>query len=277
MSTATTTAPGRTPAARAPRARAVYSRVAVLGLLLLGAAPLLMLITAAVSGMSLAEDGPFFALGAAIPLATAALAWRFGAWSKILAIAATLVAAAGLFWIAFGLGVPGSFGDFVPGLSFVLGFVLALGGSVAALVQGRRGNLATSAAPTERRIVVGAVVLLAAGVVVSGVLTALAGRATADVAGTTVTMSDFAFAEGGYAAQAGEPATFVAHNSDGFVHDIAIPALDVDPVQVLPGADAVIELPAADPGTYTVYCTLHSDTAADDPEQAGMAATLVIE
>jgi len=273
---ATTAAPGPATAVPAARPRPVYSRIAVFGLLLLGAAPLLMLITAMASGMSLAEDGPFLALGAAIPLAAAALAWRFGTWSKILAIAAALVAAAGLFWIAFGLMVPGSFGDFVPGMSFVLGFVLALGGAIAALVQGRRGNVATTATPTERRIVVGAAVLLAAAVVVSGVFTALAGRATADVAGTAVTMSDFAFAEADYTASAGERTTFVVHNGDGFVHDFAVPDLDVGPVQVLPGADAVIDLPAAEPGTYTVYCTLHSDTATSDPGQAGMAATLLV-
>lgn len=274
---ATTAAPGPTAAVPAVRARPVHSRIAVFGLLLLGAAPLLMLVIAVVTGMSLADEGPFLALGAAIPLAAAALAWRFGAWSQVLAIVAALIAGAGLFWFAFGLAVPGSFGDFIPGLLFVLGFVLALGGSVAALVQGRRGNVSTTAAPTERRIMVGATMLLAAAVVVSGVLTVLAGRATADVSGVEVTMSDFAFTEGRYAATAGEPATFVVHNSDGFVHDFAVPGLDVDPVEVLPGADAVIELPAADPGTYTVYCTLHSDTAADDSAQAGMAATLVVE
>lgn len=274
---ATAAAPEPAAAVPAVRARPVFTRVAVLGLLLLGTAPLLMLITAVVSGVSIAEEGGFLAIGAVIPLVAAALAWRFGAWSKVAAIVATVLAAAGMFWFAFGLAVPGSFGDFVPGVSLVLGIVLALGGSVAALVQGRRGNAAVTATPTERRIVIATGVLLAAAVVVSGALTAMAGRATADVAGTGVTMSDFAFEEGGYTARAGEPATFVVHNGDGFVHDFTIPALDVGPVQVLPGADAVVEVPAADPGTYTVYCTLHSDTAADDPAQAGMAANLVIE
>lgn len=276
MSTTTAT-PGPTAAVPAVRPRPIYSRIAVLGLLLLGAAPLLMLIIAVVTGVSLAEGGPFLVLGVAIPLTAAALAWRFGAWSKIVAIVSTLVAGAGQFWFAFGLAVPGSMGDFVPGLLLVLGFVLALGGSIAALLQGRRGNVSTTATPTERGIMVGAAVLVAAALVISGVSTALAGRATADVAGVEVTMSDFAFTEDRYAVTAGEPATLVVHNSDGFVHDFTIPALDADPVQVLPGTDAVIELPAAEPGAYIVYCTLHSDTAADDPEQAGMVTTLVIE
>lgn len=273
---ATTAAPGPAAAAPVARPRPVFDRIAVFGLLLLGAAPLLMLITAMVSGMSLAEDGPFLAIGAAIPLAAAALAWHFGAWSKILAIVATLVTAAGLFWLAFGLMVPGSFGDFVPGLAFVLGFVLALGGSIAALVQSRRGNVGVTATPGERRIVVGAAVLLAAAIVVSGILTALAGRAAADVDGTAVTMADFTFAEGDYTAAAGEQTTFVVHNSDGFVHDFAVPELGIGPVQVLPGADAVIDVADAAAGTYTIYCTLHSDTSTSDPDQAGMAATLVV-
>ena len=274
---ATTAAPGPAAAASAARARPLYSRVAVFGLLLLGSAPLLMLITALVSGVSLADDGPFLAIGAAIPLVAAALAWRFGTWSKIVAIVAALLVAGAMFWIAFGLFVPGSFGDFVPAMAFVLGFVLTLGGAIAALVQGRRGNISATATPTERRIVLGASLLLAAAMVVSGVLTALAGSAAADVDGTGVTMADFAFAEGNYAVPAGEQATFVVHNSDGFVHDFAVPDLEIAPVQVLPGADAVIDVPGATPGTYTIYCTLHSDTSVSDPEQAGMAATLVIE
>jgi plastocyanin len=251
--------------------------VAVFGLLLLGSAPLLMLITALVSGVSLADDGPFLATGVAIPWLAAALAWRFGAWSKIVAIVVALLVAGAMFWVAFGLFVPGSFGDFVPAMAFVLGFVLTLGGAIAALVQGRRDNVTVTATPAERRILVGAALLLAAAIVVSGVLTALAGSAAADVDGTGVTMADFTFTQGDYTVTAGEPTTFVVHNSDGFVHDFAVPDLDVAPVQVLPGADAVVDVPGAAPGTYTIYCTLHSDTSASDPEQAGMAATLVVE
>lgn len=274
---ATAAAPGPATVAPVARPRAVYSRVAVFGLLLLAAAPIMMLIVGAASGMSIAEDGPFFAVVAVVPLVAAALAWRYGTWSKIVAIVVALLAAAGMFWMAFGLAYPASFGDFVPGVALVLGFVLTLGGGIAALVQSRRRNLTSVATAGERRVVAAAAAVLAVAIVVSGVMTFLAGRAVAAAEGTPVAMADFEFAEGTYTVTADAPATLAIHNSDGFVHNLAVPELDVDAVTVLPGADAVVDLPAAPAGTYTIYCTLHSDTSADDPQEAGMAATLVVE
>lgn len=185
-SAATAAAPGPAMVASVGRQRAVYSRVAAFGLLLLAAAPIMLLIVSVASGMALGAEGPFLAVAAVVPLIAAALAWRYGTWSKIVAIIVALLAAGGLFWLAFGLAFPASFGDFVPGLSFVLGFVLALGGGIAALVQGRRRNLAAAATTGERRIILGAGALLAFAMVVSGIMTVLAGRAAADADGTPV-------------------------------------------------------------------------------------------
>ncbi|CAN5891476.1 hypothetical protein BH23ACT10_BH23ACT10_16410 [soil metagenome] len=274
---ATTTTPGPATTASEVRPRAVYSRVAGFGLLLLAAAPLLMLIVGVVSGMSLADDGPFLAVVAVVSLLASALAWRYESWSKIVAIVVALLAAAAIFWMAFGLAFPASFGDFVPGVAFVLGFFLTLGGAIGAIVQGRRGNAAASATTGERRIIVGATAVLVVAMVASGALTLLTGNAAADASGQTATMADFAFAEGTYTVAADETATLVVHNSDGFVHDIAVPELGIDPVTVLPGSDAVVELPETPSGTYTIYCTLHSDTSTKDPQAAGMAATLVAQ
>lgn len=274
---ATAAAPGPATAVSVARPRAVYTLVATAGLLLLALAPILMFAVSAASGVSMGEEGGFLVIAVAIPLVAAALAWRYGTWSKVVAIVVALVAASGLFWLAFGLAYPASFGDFVPGMSFVLGFVLALGGAIAALVQGRRRNLTAVATANERRIVVGAAAILAVAMVVSGIMTFLAGRAVADADGTPVAMADFAFADGTYTVAADAPATLAVHNSDGFVHNLAVPELDVDAVTVLPGADAVVEVPAAPAGSYTIYCTLHSDTSTKDPQEAGMAATLNVE
>lgn len=265
-----------TAAPTAPR-RSRYTTITVLGLLLLGVAPLLMLVTAMVSGMSLAGEGPMLAVATAIPVVAAALAWRFGTWSRIVALVVALLAAAGLFWIAFGLGAPGSFGDFVPALAFVLGFLLTVGGAVASLVARRRRRAQGTSSTAERRLVLATLAVLAVAVVGSGLMTLLASRAVADVEGAPMTQADFVFSEGTYAATAGQPTTFVVHNSDGFVHNVAVPDLDVDAVTVRPGADAVVEIPAAEAGTYTIYCTLHSDTSNPDPEQDGMVAALVVE
>lgn len=276
MST-TAAAPGPATVAPVARARVAYSLVATTGLLLLGLAPILMVVISALSGVSLGGDAVGVALAIAIPLIAAVLCWRYGAWSKVVAIAVALLAVGGMFWLAFGLAYPASFGDFVTGMSFVLGVVLTLGGSIAALVQGRRRNLTSTATPAERRIIIGAVAILAVAVVASGIMTFLAGRAVASADGTPVDMADFAFAEGTYTVPAETPTTLTVHNSDGFVHNLAVPGLDVDAVTVMPGADAVVELPAAPAGTYTIYCTLHSDVEQPDPQEAGMAATLVIE
>lgn len=274
---ATAAAPGPATVAPAAPARVAYSLVATTGLLLLALAPILMVVISALSGVSLGGDAMGVALAIAIPLIAAALCWRYGAWSKIVAIAVAMLAVGGMFWLAFGLAYPSSFGDFVTGMSFVFGVLLTLGGAIAALVQGRRRNLTSATTPTERRIILGAVAILALAAVVSGIMTFLAGRAVADAGGTPVDMADFAFAEGTYAVPADTPATLTVHNSDGFVHNLAVPALDVDPVTVSPGAEAVVELPAAPAGTYTIYCTLHSDVEQSDPQEAGMAATLVVE
>lgn len=47
-------------------------------------------------------------------------------------------------------------------------------------------------------------------------------------------------------------------------------------VTVLPGAEEVVEVQAAKPGTYLIYCTLHSDTSADTVDPESMMATLTV-
>lgn len=278
----TTADPALPPAAAAPttartaRSTAVYTRVAAFGLLLVAFAPLLMVIVGLATGMSLGGDIAFLAPMVVVPLVGAALALRFGTWSKVLGIVLAVLAAFGMFWMAFGLAYPAAFGDFVPGVSFVLGVALTLGGSVAAIVQGRRGNRTSVATRSERRVVVGAGALVGVAAVLSAVLGMTTGSTAAGADGVAVTMSNFEFAESSYQAAAGEPGTLVVHNSDGFVHDIAIPALGVEPIPVLPGSDAVVKLDSPAAGTYPVYCTLHSNTDEADPAEAGMAATLTV-
>lgn len=274
---ATAAAPGPATVAPATRAHARYSRVAATGLVFLALAPLLMLAVALSTGMALGEEGPFLTVATVVPLLAAALAWHFGTWSKVLAIVVALLAVGGLFWVAFGLAFPAAFGDFVPAVSFIVGVVLTVGGAGAAIVQRRRGNVATELATGERRVLTGATALVAAAAVVSGLLSVVSGGAAAGVRGTEVSMADFAFAETSYTVPAGEEATLVVHNSDGFVHDIVIPDLGVAKTTVMPGSDQVVEVAAAEPGTYTVYCSLHSDMSNPDPAQAGMATALVVE
>ena len=272
----TTTADAPIPAVRAGAARPVYTRIAVAGLLLVAMGPLTMLLLGTVAGMDLSGEVGFFGAVIAIAVVAAVLVWRFGTWAKIVGAVVSVLAGMALFWTAFGLAYPAAFGDFMPGLMVPLGVVLGLGGSIGAVVAARRGNVATAATSTERRILTTVVAVVALAAVISGVLNLTSTRAVADAGDAApVTMADFAFAEGGYEATAGEAASFVVRNTDPFVHDFTIPELGVA-VDLLPGAEAVVEVPAADAGTYMVFCTLHSDTSAETVEPDAMAATLTV-
>lgn len=274
---ATAAAPRPATVAPALRVHARYSRVAATGLMFVALAPLLMVAVALSAGMALGGQGLFLAIAVVVPLLAAALAWRFGTWSKILALAVALLAAGGLFSVAFGLAFPSSFGDFVPAVSFVVGIVLTIGGAGTAIVQRRRGKVATELATGERRVMTGATAVVALAALVSGLLGLLGGGAVAGVSGTEVAMADFAFDEAAYTVPAGKDTTLVVHNSDLFMHDIVIPDLGVERTVVPPGTEQVVEIPAAEAGPYTVYCSLHSDMSNRDPADAGMATTLIVE
>lgn len=262
-------------AADEPRAgRAAYARVAAVGLLLAACAPAVMLTAALLAGMALGEEGPFFGVMVAAPAVGAALAWRFGWWSKVLAILLAGGLAFMLFWVVFGLAYPASLADFLPGVLLPVGVLLAVVGSVAALVAGRRGHRTVRPTAGERRTLVVALAVVGLAVVTSGVLTTLA-RSSADVPedAVAVTMSDFAFSEGTYEVAAGEPTTVRVENQDAFVHTFTIPELGIDET-VLPGTEVALEIDAP-AGEYTLYCRPHSDVTEPDPEEAGMAGTVV--
>ena len=259
------------------RSRAVYTRLATMGLLLAAATPLFMIIAGLLAGQALTgEDLTYFGVTALIGLAGALLVWRFGRAGKIAGIVTSVLMGMALFWTMFGLAVPAAFADFVAGVMLPMGVVLGLGGSIAGLVAGRRGDVQTHAGPRETRIMQAALGILALAVVVSGILSIMGRTSVSEAAAagaTQVAMADMQFSAP-LEVTAGEPARVVVHNGDAFLHDFTIPALGLEPVQVLPGSDQLIEF-TAPAGTYTVYCTLHANLDEADPAQAGMATTLV--
>lgn len=254
------------------QARAPYSLVATFGLLLVAAGPAVMLTAGLIAGMPLGEDGLFFGTLIVVPLVAAALAWRFGTWAKVVGILASAVAGFALFWTVFGLGHPGSFADFVPGVLVPLGVVLAVGGGIAAIVAGRRGRLAGTGS-TERRIAAVAMAIVALAVVGSAITMTLSRSTVAAEGAMTVEIADFTFDQEQYAVSAGEATTLRIHNSDAFVHTFTIPELGIDET-VLPGNSALVEV-EAEAGEYTIYCAPHSDMSEADPAEAGMAAMLL--
>jgi plastocyanin len=259
------------------RVRPVYTRVAVLGLLFVAVAPVLFTAAGLLAGQSLAEEGPFFAVIIVLPLIGVALLLRTGLLGRIAGIVLSLAAAGGMWWTAFGLAAPASFTDFVGGVLVPGGILMGLGGSIAAIVSSRKGRVAAEATRGETRIMMTAVGILALAIVFSGIMT-LTGKTTVDAAAaegaTEVGFSSFKFAEASYTVPAGDT-KIVVHNSDAFVHDFAIPALGVDPVVVNPGSEKLVEF-SAEPGSYIMFCTLHSDITSTTAE-GQMAATLVVE
>lgn len=257
------------------RSRARYTRVAALGLALAATAPLIFIVAGLAAGLPTSDLG-FFAVFLVVPAIVAALVWRFGIWAKVLGVLVSLAMGLMLFWVAFGLGFPSSFVDFVPGLLLPVGVLMGLGGSIAAIVAKARGRVGTEPTPGERRITTTVLAVVALAAVVSGILS-FTGRSSVDAstAAASSTMREFAFEEASYEVAAGD--TIAVHNSDPVVHDFAVPGLGIEPVTVLPGSSQLVEI-GGDPGSYVIYCTLHSDTSNPDPDPADgdMVASLVV-
>jgi plastocyanin len=258
-----------------PRVRAPFTRIAALGGLLAGLGGIIILIGALGSGLG--DEIGFFLPVVLFPLIGAALTWRFGTWAKVVGLVSALAIGLMMFWAVFGLAYPGSVYEFVPGVLIPLGVVLALVGNIGAIVRRRHPKAAIG--PVERNAVLVVVAVAAVAMILSAVVALTTGGesvAAEDAEGATpVVMKGFEFTEETYRASAGEATTFHIRNEDRFVHTFTIPALGIDET-VHGGQEALVEVDAP-AGTYTIYCAPHSDTSEDDPEEAGMAATLVVE
>lgn len=253
-------------------AKAKWTRLASLGLVLAGLAPVLMLLAGLLFGLDMAEDLVFFLVVAAIAFVGAFLVWRFGTWSKFVGILAGVLVGMAMFWTAFGLAAPASFFDFVPGILVIPGALIAIGASIAALLAGRKGNFTDRPEAGERRgiqIVLGLVALLA---LVSGALNLFTrSTASADEAQATVAMKDFEFGEESIQV-AGGSKLFV-DNGDPFFHTFTVDALDIDE-EFVGGASKIIDIPEK-PGEYILYCKPHT-TDIENPDEEDMATRITV-
>jgi plastocyanin len=260
------------PSSTAPRARLPHAGTASFGWLLVAVGPLLLIIGVLASGGSF-DDLPFLAGVAAVALIAAGVARRFGLGGTIGGLVLGVLASGAVFWLAFGLAAPASVLDFVPGVTLVLGVLLGVGGSIAAIVGRRRS--AEDAPPQERRLVTGATALVALAAVVSGGLW-LASReqveASAAEGAVLVSMSDFTFGAETIEIAAGE--RFLVRNDDPFFHTFTVPELGIDE-KVLPGSEVLIEVEGTT-GEYLLYCIPHSQGEDSDPAGDDMAATIVV-
>jgi hypothetical protein len=125
-----------------------WSRMAALALLLMGLAPVMMILAALLSGMDTDELGFFGAVAAGLFVASF-LVWKFGTWSKVVGILAALAGVATMFWTAFGLPYVNSVFDFLPGVMVIPGAILAIVSCVAAIIARKRGHLTAQATGGE--------------------------------------------------------------------------------------------------------------------------------
>jgi plastocyanin len=259
--------------------RPVYTRLQVLGLLLIAGTVLAVSAVIALMEPALgAEALAFFGPVAAVTLLTAWFAWRSGTWARIVGLVVGVAAAVLLSWTLAALAAVDSVVDFGLSLGVTVGVVLAIAGGGAALVSGRRGRLATAATPVEQRIVRGVVAGLGLALAVSATVT-LVGRSAVDPAmaqgATSVEMVGFEFHPGEIVVDSAS-ARLRVRNADAFLHDLSIPEVGTEVVRVTPGATVTVDLQGVTPGTYVVYCTLHSEPAADEPGEDDMTALLVV-
>lgn len=248
-----------------------WARLAMMALALAGAGPLLMFIAAMLTG---SEFDGFFAItiiaaGLAIFLTT-----RRHIAARIVAAVLAFLFGMMLFWTVFGLSVPDSFFDFVPGVVVLPGALLAIGSLIASIVAQRRGHIDTTLADTEQkviRVVLGIVVILTA---MSAVLTAL-GRETADgsQADVEVAMNDFEFEPEKLEVEAGT--VLLVKNKDPFLHTFTVDSLGID-VTLGPGSSELVTIPDDASGEIIFYCEPHTNDPKDPDDDHDMAGRMTV-
>ncbi|MEA2460150.1 MAG: hypothetical protein QOH90_327 [Actinomycetota bacterium] len=241
------------------------TRLGSFGLFMEAAGPILFLIAGFLWGLG-TDDAGFFGVTAAIALVGAFVARRPGTVTKIIAMVLALLTAGALFWTAFGIAVPTSFFEFIPGLLVVPGFIIAIIGCVGALRK-KSADPATRDA-RDGRFIRTATTVLAALAVISGVLTFVSkdkvSSSEADEATATVVLSDFEYDKASYDFQSG--GKVLVRNDDPFTHTFTIEALDID-ITMSPGSETLVNIPE-ETGAYVVFCRPHSGDPKDlqDPD-----------
>ena len=243
--------------------------LATLGFAMAALGPILMIGAGLIFGL---DDLGFFFIPSVLGIIGVVLSRRRGKVAKAFSIVIAVLIGMMLFWTAFGLALPSSFFDFVPGILVLPGALLALGGSIAALVSRSRG---TTGGAGERRAALAIVTAIGVLGGVSAVLT-VTGKdtvpdAVAEEADLVVDIKDFEFDADAYDVPAG--GTVVVKNDDPFMHTFTVVDLDID-VDLGPGDEKLVEIPD-ESGTYILYCEPHTEDP-DDPGEDDMASELTV-
>ena len=230
----------------------VYTRVAIVGLLLYSLMSLVFGILTLIDGDS-TTLGIFF-ISSVLSVIFVGLVWRFGRWALLVtAVWGFLNLIWGYVFLVLSLSHPNSFFDFVLPLLLTVGALLALVGAVVAFVQQRRGSALRLSTRRERWTFAAITLALLVLVILSGALhiTGLTTvSAEAEVGATVVEMKNDYLEPDRLEIRAGETARIVVKNNDFFVHTFEIDELGVKHT-ILPFSELLIELRPPNTGEYT--------------------------
>ena len=231
----------------------LYTRIAVLGLLLFALGIVLHMVLSFIQGAT--DDLAFFAVFVVSALVVAGLAWRLGTWALAVAAAFALI----------NLGVHGQFLLYPlrhPSSAFDFSLSLLVAAAVA-FAQQRRGIAPTTVSTAERSVLGVAAAVLVGLFLLSGVL-ALTGRTTVSMEARAraieVDMRKIRFEPDRVEIESGNSVKLVVKNSDFTLHTFTLEALGIDR-EILPRSEIVIEIPPTAAGTYRLTCEVpgHED------------------
>lgn len=248
--------------------RTAHSTTQILGLGLITVALLVFVVVTLILGE--AEELAFIGPIAIVAALATFLAWLYDRlWARIVGLVATIGIVLFAFWIAFGVFQPFSPIEFIAGLAFFLGAVLALYGGIATIVAGSRGTTGPTRGEGWIRTGVLGVMGVASVISIVGFFLTRTTVSEAEAAGATpLEMTKVEFVPSASKLSAG--GSLFVSNSDPFAHDFTLDDFDLR-VYVGPGSEAIVDLAGLPPGTYTYYCSLHSDGT------DGMLGTVTIE
>jgi plastocyanin len=214
-------------------------------------------------------DIALFVILTALVGGAAFLTWRFDTqWARALGLVGTVLAL-GAFFFGFGIFQVFSPIEFVMGLAYVIGWVLSLVAGIRAILASRKDRTGPSLRESRTPVVVLGVIGVAAVVSVAGFLVTRQTVSDEEAAGATeIDMTNFEFDPETSSLAAG--ATILVKNSDPFAHDFTLDEFDISE-RLGPSSEVLIDLAGIAPGTYTYFCSLHSDG------EEGMVGTIVID
>ncbi len=205
--------------------RTAHSTTQAFGLALILAA--LLAVTVLSMVLFGAEDAIFLAAVAIVVGIALYLVRRFdSAWARILGIVITLAAVVTTFFFAFGVFQLFSPIEFIVGLLYVLGVLIALIGAIMALVAGRKEKTGPSTGETRLRTATLSLIGVAAVISIVGFFVTKSSVSEAEAAGATaLEMADFEFDPSTSSVASGE--NVLVANTDAFAHDFTLDELDI--------------------------------------------------